>query len=509
MSQLAPKWVFTLSGSQSSDGISATPTVSDNAVYFPAWDGNLYSVNATTGVANWQEPISNYDGTPGEVSRNSPLVLGNELILGDNAPGPQSAGAQVFAVNRADGSKLWSTTVDTNQDAIITSSPVAYGNEIVVGVASNEEADAAVLPGYQCCTFRGAVVALDATTGKLLWKTYTVPSNTKAGGDSNAPCAGSKQPTGPYGCGYTGGAVWATPTILPSTNQVFVGTGNNYTTPDAAEACAQYDQSQSPPVDDSNCTASNDYFDSVMALNLKSGAVEWGHKVQGYDAWTVACAYGQAPGATWCPSPNSPDFDFGGSSPNLITINNGGGNPQTYVGDGQKSGVYWVFNPANGKIVWDTLVGAGTSLGGIEWGSASDGQQLYVPISDFGGPQYGLEGNPSDLISGGSWAGLNPMTGAFNWQTPTPDGNPALGPVSVANGVMYGESMNPGNGPNMFALNAATGQVLWSYNSGASVIGGASIVDGTVYWGSGYTHLGSFLPFTGNDKLYAFTLGGK
>jgi polyvinyl alcohol dehydrogenase (cytochrome) len=213
-------------------------------------------------------------------------------------------------------------------------------------------------------------------------------------------------------------------------------------------------------------------FDSEIALNLQSGALEWGHKVQGYDAWTVARAVGEKPGATWWPSPSSPDFDFGGRSPNLIQIPNGGGHPQTYVGDGQKSGIYWVFNPNNGKIVWNTLVGAGTSLGGIEWGNAYDGDQLYVPISDFFGPQYGLEGDPNNQITGGSWAALNRATGGFKWQTPTPDGTPALGPVSVANGVMNGESMNPGNGANMFALNSATGQILWQYNSGASVIGG-------------------------------------
>ena len=113
----------------------------------------------------------------------------------------------------------------------MTSNPVVWGNQIIVGVASNEEADAEAA-SYPCCSFRGAVVSLDATTGHLQWKTYTIPSNNPEGGDSNLPCA---SPNGPHGCGYTGGAVWATPTIDPLTNQVFVGTGNNYTTPDAAE----------------------------------------------------------------------------------------------------------------------------------------------------------------------------------------------------------------------------------------------------------------------------------
>ena len=75
--------------------------------------------------------------------------------------------------------------------------------------------------------------------------------------------------------------------------------------------------------------------------------------------------------------------------------------------------------------------------------------------------------------------------------------------------VLYGESMvGDGSQPDMYALDAATGKILWSDNAGSSVISGPSIVEGTVYWGAGYTHLG--LPaFTGNNKLYAFTLNGQ
>lgn len=138
VSELAPKWVFTDHGD-----VSATPTVADGAVYFPDWGGYLNALNAQTGALLWQRQISSYAGEqPNQVSRNSPLVYGNELVLGDNASGPQPGGAHLFAVNRANGDLLWSTEIDTNPAAIVTSNPIAYGNEIVVGVASNEEADA-------------------------------------------------------------------------------------------------------------------------------------------------------------------------------------------------------------------------------------------------------------------------------------------------------------------------------------------------------------------------------
>lgn len=71
--------------------------------------------------------------------------------------------------------------------------------------------------------------------------------------------------------------------------------------------------------------------------------------------------------------------------------------------------------------------------------------------------------------------------------------------MSVANGVMYAGSYSG----MMYALHAATGGVLWEFASGGSVIGGPSIVDGTIYWGSGYRRIS---PGTGNNKVYAFSL---
>jgi polyvinyl alcohol dehydrogenase (cytochrome) len=193
---------------------------------------------------------------------------------------------------------------------------------------------------------------------------------------------------------------------------VFVGTGNNYTAPDPAVACAQNPPGNPPS--DASCTASNDYFDSMLALNLQTGAIEWGQKLQGYDAWNVACAIGLPPGATWCPSPQSPDWDFGGSSPNLFTVKGADGTTKTLVGDGQRSGAYWAFDEATGARVWHTLGGPGSSLGGIEWRGAYDGHRIYIAEANaFDTPFTFANGTP---VSGGSWAALDPAAGAFDWQ---------------------------------------------------------------------------------------------
>ena len=101
---------------------------------------------------------------------------------------------------------------------------------------------------------------------------------------------------------------------------------------------------------------------------------------------------------------------------------------------------------------------------------------------------------------------MDPATGKILWQTPDPAGSFDIGFVSVANGVVYGGSVAT-TGTNMYALDAATGKIRWSFASGGSVTGGAAIVDGSVYWGSGYCGTECFTAPTNNDKLYAFGLG--
>ena len=214
--------------------------------------------------------------------------------------------------------------------------------------------------------------------------------------------------------------------------------------------------------------------------------------MEGYDAWTVACL-ALPPGVTWCPSPAGPDYDFG-SGPNLFTATVNG-QARTLVGVGQKSGVYWALDPDSGAIVWSTLVGPGSALGGIQWGSASDGNRVYVAISNFNHTQYTLQ--PSGQTwNAGSWSALDAASGKILWQTPDPLAASDLGMVSTANGVVFAGSDDPTG--TFYALDAATGSILWRFASGGSTVAGPAIVQGRLYWGSGY-NIG-----TPNNKLYAF-----
>ena len=388
----------------------------------------------------------------------SPAIFNQELIIGDNVNAEIGHnGAHIMAIDRATGNLLWITQVDSHQAAIITASPVVSGNTVLVGVSSNEEYLAAD-PAYPCCTFRGSMVALNAMTGQILWKTYTVPP------------------------GYSGGAIWGTAAIdQMNGHSVYVGTGNNYSVPSTVSACI----ATAVGGQDVQCLSPQDHFDSALSINITTGQINWGHVLWGYDAWNVACISTQ----TNCPVPRGPDYDFG-SGPNFLG---------TIVGFGQKSGIYWALNPLDGSIKWARSVGPGGEVGGIEFGPATDGKRIYVAISDSDHYPYKLYNGP--VINWGSWAALDVDTGQFIWQVadPTPEQSEDMGSLSVANGVVYAPSYSG----YLYAIKADNGAFLWSYQTGGSVVDGPSIASDAVLVGSGYSHTP---PGTPNNKVYSFTV---
>jgi polyvinyl alcohol dehydrogenase (cytochrome) len=458
IASLKVHWTFSTGGD-----VSATPTVGEDAVYFPDWAGNLYAVRKDKGTQIWTHKISDYDNFAGAISRASPAVHGDDLIIGDIESSKVHNGANVMAINRHTGVLRWITKVDAHQAAIITGSAVIDGDIAYVGVSSSEEG-LATDPAYPCCSFRGSMVAINTNTGVIVWQTFIVPDNH---GQAD---------------GYSGGAIWQAPAIDTARGTLFVGTGNNYEVPVAVKNCLAGTVGNAQ----SNCFAADDLFDTALALDTKTGQVKWSRRVQGVDVWTVACL--QNPNPVSCPEPNSPDYDLGGSGPNLLP---------NLVGFGQKSGIYWAFNPDTGAILWTTMVGPGSTLGGIEWGTATDGQRIYVAITNSKHLPYPLINGPA--ITWGAWSALDVKTGKILWQTADPAQAIDMGSVSVANGVMFAPSFSG----NMHALNGKTGEILWTFASGGSVIDGPSIANGTVYWGSGYKRIS---PGTPNNKVFAFSI---
>jgi polyvinyl alcohol dehydrogenase (cytochrome) len=465
VAQLKPKWVATTGGD-----VSARAAVVAGVVYFPDWGGNLWALSAKTGKAIWHRQLSSYGLPAKTVARASPAVVGGILYIGTQNPD-----ASVLAIDAATGKLKWKTQADPHPMASVTGSPAVTGGVVYVGVSSQEEFSA-VSTGYKCCSFRGSVVAFNAATGKILWKTFTAPE------------------------GYTGVGVWGSnPVVDVKRKLVYIGTGNNYTKPTAAA----YTKCIAAGGTEPKCLAPDDYVDSMLALETATGKVKWAKRMRSDDDWNAGCLVDTA-GKGNCPKgPVGLDYDFG-PGPNTFTIPASGiyGTPQDAIGGGQKSGIYSAFNPDTGAILWATNAGPGSDLGGMEWGTATDGVRVYVAISNFDKEKY-KEG------TAGSWAALDVATGKILWQVKDPNSSIDIGPMGVSNGVVYAGSMSDAKGQdNMFALDAATGKILWRFNSGASVNAGAVVSGGAVYWGSGYDHLG--IPsFTGNNKFYAFSIGGK
>lgn len=483
VSKLQVAWKFTTGGD-----VSARAAVVGGVAYFPDWGGNIWAVSVKTGAMVWGNQLSTYGLAAGTVSRTSPAVVNGVVYIGTQYV-PPAAGSTVqpptgwlLAIDAATGNLLWKIQPDTsNPFPVITSSLAVVNGVAYVGMTSNEEFAAANGPAaYTCCSVRGSLVAVSvsAYAPKILWQTFTVPA------------------------GYSGGAIWgSTPVVDLHRGTVYVGTGNNYSVPTASTyvSCIKNGGTEAA------CISPNDHADSIIAFNISTGKIRWATRLMtwdqygvndGSDSWNVDCVY-SAPGTQNCPANAGPDYDFG-SGPNEITYTSSGASV-TIIGAGQKSGIYYALNPDTGYELWHTQVGPGSSLGGMEWGSASDGANIYVAIANL----YGI---PYAAGSAGSFAALNPATGSIVWQVSDPNSSVDLGPLAVSNGVVYAASMGGDpTMPTMLALDASTGNTLWSYAAGSSVIAGATIAEGMVFWGAGYTHLG--IPgYTGNNRFYAFAV---
>ena len=467
---LTQKWLVTTAGD-----VSATPAVVNGSVFFPDWGGRLWSVDAATGAVNWSRTIAEYTGIPGAFSRTSPAVDGGLLYVGDQN------GSHLMAVDARTGDLRWMTRLDPHKWAIVTGSPTVVGHLVLIGISSRENLQSE----DPCCTFRSSVSALHKRTGRVVWKTFMLPEN---GGQPGS---------------FAGAGIVNPPAVDVRRGLVYVGTNSHNSVPDSVKQCLGGDFDGIPPdlIDrwSETCFPAEDHFSSVVALDLHSGAIRWSYRVAGTEAWQAACG-GLPPSVTWCAEPRDlAQWDVLGSGANVFRTRIDG-RWRDVVGMGSRTGIYRLFDSASGELLWATLVGPQF---GIQWGTATDDERIYVTIANPTRRPYLLQ--PSGIAStGGSWAALDPATGRILWQTAVPGGADGLGPPTVANGVVYVGSMAR-TGDQFFALDAASGAILWSRAAGASVNAGPAVSRGSVYWGSGYVRGGG----SAGNKLYAFSLDGS
>lgn len=452
------KWAFAFPGAYATYG---QPSVFGGRVYAGSEDGTVYSLDAKTGCIYWTFKA------PATVKTAVVPGFGGRIVyFGD-------VGGNVYAANAATGKVVWKTRVDPHPTARITGSPVFFRGRLYVPVSSGEEGMAAD-PKYACCTFRGNLVALDGRTGKQIWKTYTIPEVPKPTGRTNS--AGTPL------SGPSGAAVWSPPTIDAKKGEIYVATGNSYS---------------DPPVP---------YTDAVIAFRLSDGKMLWHHQLTPDDRWNLACV---SPGRVNCPDGPGGDFDFG--SPPILRKLPGG---RRILIVGQKSGVVYGLNPdQKGKIVWESRIGKGGPLGGIEWGGAANGAEVYFPLSDW---------DPDNPRAGGGLFALQAATGKRIWTAPPP--RPAClqqvgcsaaqsAPPTVIPGVVFSGSEDA----HLRAYDARDGRVIWDFDAfrafptvngmvahgGSMNATGPAIVDGMLYVQAGYTN-----NIAGN-VLLAFSADGK
>jgi polyvinyl alcohol dehydrogenase (cytochrome) len=372
--------------------------------------------------------------------------------------------------------------------ATITATPRFYKGVLYQPFSSSEEVLAAV-PTYECCTFRGSVVALDAAKGKTIWESYTIP---------DAPRPMAKSAAGTQQFGPSGAGVWSTPTIDPDRRALYVSTGDNYSDPASGTS------------------------DAVLAMDLKTGKLLWSRQLTEKDAYNVAC---DMPQGAHCPKTRGPDFDFG-QPPILVSL---GAKGRALV-IAQKSGMAHAIDPDHaGAILWQTRVGVGSSLGGSQWGSAADADKVYVAVSDIGvggvpDPKSPLGFRMTlDPRKGGGLSALSLTNGSIVWRaTPLPctDGRTDCSPAqSAAVTVIPGAVLSGSVDGHLRAYSTDTGKVLWDFDTarefqtvnagpahgGSMDVGGPAVVDGMVFVGSGYGQWGG-MP---GNVLLAFSADGS
>lgn len=456
--KLKLKWAFGFPGATTAFG---TPTIVGGRIFVGAADGAVYSLDAVTGCVYWT-----YAAAAGV--RGSPVIGNGSAYIGDLK-------GNVYALNIESGALIWKTRADDHPLAVITGSPKLEADRLIVPVSGRDESIAATNPAYECCTFRGSVVALEARTGKRVWQAFTVGETAKLTGQNKS---GAKT------FGPSGVAVWSAPTIDLQKKVIYVGTGVNYS---------------NPPTDTS---------DAILAFDLNSGRLLWKQQFTESDTYNFACV---GEDKTNCPRDPFIDVDFGNSG--MLGSLNGG--KRILVTSDKGGMVYGVDPDGNGKILWKTKIAAGGVNGGTMWGGALDDKGIaYIGVSDF------AAGKPE---VGGGLVALRMATGERLWTTPAPKptcvGTPGCSaaqpaPVTVIPGVAFLGSWDG----HIRAYETRAGKIIWDFDTvqdfqtvnGVKARGGSinsmgpAVAGGMLYITSGYS--GNAMP---GNVLLAFSVDGK
>lgn len=458
--QLQLKWAF---GFEGLSRMMSQPTVAGGRVFIAGAQGKVYSLDAATGCVRWVFKSAATVRSPITVGK-----VGSDWIayFGDMA-------GSAYAVNATNGALMWKTKVDEFAGAQIAGAATLFEGHLYVTMSSMEEVQAADLH-YECCRFRGSITDLDAATGKVNWKSYTI---------ADEPRPTHKNSAGTQMWGPSGAAILSAATIDPVKRAIYVTDGDSYS---------------DPMVDTS---------DAFLAFSMDTGKLLWSAQMTKDDGFNDDCLMTDM---TSCPAVPGPDVDFL-QSPMLVSLPTGG---RALIA-GQKSGIVSAIDPdAKGKVLWRVSLGDGL----IGWGGAADEKNVYMAYS--GKKVDANQWNNPDL--GGGLFALDLVTGHSVWYAAPgvcsmqPGCSPAQGAaLTLIPGVVFSASVDghlrayqTSDGFPLVDLN--TVQTFKTVNGvkangGSMELPGPVIVDGVVFVDSGFGFSGG-IP---GNVLLSYSVGGK
>jgi len=437
------------------ESMETAPIVVDGVMYITTSYNHVYALDAVTGKAFWhykhkQGPVTTFCCGP---NNRGVAILDGRLYMG-------TLDAKLVALDAKTGQVLWSTQIaDPEEGYSETMAPVAVNGKILIGTNGGEYG------------IRGFVKAYDANDGKLLWTFNTIPEtghegvfavNDATGRNMLRDIAAEKAQLAAGGGSFyktLGGGVWMAPAVDLSTNTAFFVVGN-----------------PSPDLYGKERPGDNLYTDSIVAVDLNTGAYKWHYQYVAHDVW-----------------------DLDAVSPVILTEAKGkDGQMRKVAIHGGKTGHIYVHDRATGELIrfseamvpqenmWVLPTAQGARMlpganGGVEWSPMAINPKLrlayaanlhqpmtyHVEESKYPGGKLWLGGAFKTIAAEKQWgrlAAVNIDTGKIAWKVDTEQ--PLIGGVlATAGGLVFN-----GEGNGLFsAFDARNGKKLWQYQAGAGV----------------------------------------